>query len=251
MSANLPADSDSATTSKLVFMGYDGSVDMSKYEKEAQKTQAPDNIPALHSYIVDIVAHTELAEAAVVAVGATQPPVFTAVSGHMKQIHILVVDESDINRKMVIRAIERCIKTCSQELSGGKSKLSAQVVAAVSSGEGSRGTNSTSTAGGPANSGSAGLTRWANQSDPAAGLSPIDYSIAQANDGVPAVEMVRDALGSNSPFDVVFMDNVMLDMNGTEAAAKMREAGHVGSIVGVTGNVCPPAGHRRLHCARC
>ena len=41
----------------------------------------------------------------------------------------------------------------------------------------------------------------------------------------------------NQPFDAVFMDSVMIQMQGPEAAQAMRAMGFGGMIVGVTGNV--------------
>jgi len=44
---------------------------------------------------------------------------------------------------------------------------------------------------------------------------------------------------SQVPFDVVFMDNIMKEMNGPEAAEKMRALGFTNHIIGITGNVVP------------
>lgn len=63
------------------------------------------------------------------------------------------------------------------------------------------------------------------------------YSIEEANDGTIAVEKVRQASAARAPFDIVFMDNIMLRMNGPAAAQLMRSDGYTGLIVGVTGNV--------------
>lgn len=63
------------------------------------------------------------------------------------------------------------------------------------------------------------------------------YSIEEAIDGTLAVEMVRQASAARAPFDIVLMDNIMLRMNGPEAAQLMRSDGYTGLIVGVTGNV--------------
>ena len=63
----------------------------------------------------------------------------------------------------------------------------------------------------------------------------LDYS--EADDGTVAVKMVQEASEAGSPFDVVFMDNVMILMHGPEAAKAMRAVGFEGLIIGVTGNV--------------
>ena len=63
------------------------------------------------------------------------------------------------------------------------------------------------------------------------------YSIEEADDGTVAVEKVRQASVAGFPFDIVFMDNIMIRMNGPEAAQLMRSGGYRGLIVGVTGNV--------------
>jgi CheY-like chemotaxis protein len=63
----------------------------------------------------------------------------------------------------------------------------------------------------------------------------FDYS--EADDGPVAVQMVQAAAEGGAPFDVVFMDNIMILMHGPEAAQMMRAAGFRGLIVGVTGNV--------------
>ena len=63
----------------------------------------------------------------------------------------------------------------------------------------------------------------------------FDYS--EADDGRVAVQMVQAARDAGLPFDVVFMDNIMITMHGPEAAQAMRAAGFAGLIIGVTGNV--------------
>ena len=63
--------------------------------------------------------------------------------------------------------------------------------------------------------------------------------ISEADDGENAVELVLSAAQQDIPFDFVFMDNIMLRMNGPEAAQLMRKNGFKGRIIGVTGNVLP------------
>eukprot|EP01042_Synura_sphagnicola_P000296 gene296-biopygen313 len=65
----------------------------------------------------------------------------------------------------------------------------------------------------------------------------VIFVIDECNDGVTAYEAVTRALDKQCPYDLLLMDNVMLKMNGPEAAAKMRAGGYSGYICGVTGNV--------------
>lgn len=66
------------------------------------------------------------------------------------------------------------------------------------------------------------------------------YTFSEAEDGDVAVQMVQDASDAGAPFDIVFMDNIMIHMHGPEAAQLMRSNGFKGLIVGVTGNVMAP-----------
>ena len=99
----------------------------------------------------------------------------------------LVVDDSDLNRRIIIKNLERAAASSQSRL---------------------------------------------NQLD-------IDMEISEADDGENAVELVLSAERYGIPFDVVFMDNIMLRMNGPEAAQLMRKNGFKGRIIGVTGNVLP------------
>lgn len=78
-------------------------------------------------------------------------------------------------------------------------------------------------------------------SPPPRGKSILDRAVvfdySEADDGKVAVQMVQAASDASMPFDVVFMDNVMIFMHGPEAAQMMRAAGFTGLIIGVTGNV--------------
>lgn len=70
---------------------------------------------------------------------------------------------------------------------------------------------------------------------PAYALTPV---IIEANDGVAAVKFITDSLQATIlPFDLVMMDNVMVDMHGPEAASIMRAKGYDKKIIGITGNV--------------
>ena len=46
--------------------------------------------------------------------------------------------------------------------------------------------------------------------------------IAEADDGNSAVALVRMAMEESRPFDLVFIDSVMIHMQGPEAAQAMR-----------------------------
>ena len=65
-------------------------------------------------------------------------------------------------------------------------------------------------------------------------LSPTAFSIAQAEDGSQAVELVK-SLPANS-FDCIFMDNTMPVMTGIEATRALRKIGYENMIIGLTGN---------------
>ena len=60
--------------------------------------------------------------------------------------------------------------------------------------------------------------------------------ITEAYDGSNALEAVKQADKDKKPFDVIFMDYQMPNMDGPEAAKILRETGYQGYIVGVTGN---------------
>ena len=112
---------------------------------------------------------------------------YTYALGTHKILRILVVDDSDLNRRMMMKIIERAFKTFGNPVGNQRTEL----------------------------------------------------QLVEANDGDIAVDLVQSAALHEIPFDFVFMDNIMLRMNGPEAAQLMRKNGFQGRIVGVTGNVLP------------
>lgn len=89
-------------------------------------------------------------------------------------------------------------------------------------------------------------------------LTSMGHTCVEAIDGVPAVEALALALAlngsgagnnnsscitssssSSTAIDAVLMDNIMVNMNGPEAAQRMRVLGYRGPIIGVTGNALP------------
>ena len=63
--------------------------------------------------------------------------------------------------------------------------------------------------------------------------------VAEAADGMEAVQMVEDAMRRGANFDAIFMDSVMPRMGGIEATTIIRQIEYSGLIVGVTGNALP------------
>eukprot|EP01042_Synura_sphagnicola_P001805 gene1805-2120_t len=63
------------------------------------------------------------------------------------------------------------------------------------------------------------------------------YELHEADDGDVAVAAVKRAADMCHAYDIVFLDNFMLKLNGPEAAQQMRSFGFAGHIIGVTGNV--------------
>ena len=61
------------------------------------------------------------------------------------------------------------------------------------------------------------------------------YRVSEASDGKEAVKMVVHSVAIADEFHVVIMDFHMPEMDGHVAAARMREAGYVGYIIGLTG----------------
>ena len=63
--------------------------------------------------------------------------------------------------------------------------------------------------------------------------------VEEAADGVEAVAMVRVAAESGTPYELILMDYQMPNMDGGTATRLIREMGHLGTMVGVTGNALP------------
>ena len=56
----------------------------------------------------------------------------------------------------------------------------------------------------------------------------VIFDIFEANDGITAVEYIAESMKPDaSKFEFVFMDNVMIEMNGPEAARNMRKLGDI------------------------
>jgi CheY-like chemotaxis protein len=58
-----------------------------------------------------------------------------------------------------------------------------------------------------------------------------------AEDGAVALEMIRQAIEDNNPYDTILLDYEMPVMNGPIAAKEIRAMGCDVFIVGVTGNM--------------
>ena len=96
------------------------------------------------------------------------------------QLSVLVVDDSDLNRRIVIKVLQRAVDSFGYA---------------------------------------------------------IELDITEANDGIPAHEAMSLAIKIKRPYDLVLMDNIMLQMNGPEATRIMRCDGYTGLVIAVTGNV--------------
>lgn len=64
-----------------------------------------------------------------------------------------------------------------------------------------------------------------------------DAEITCVDDGVTATHKVEALRLAGLSFDVIFMDNTMVHMNGPEAARAIRATGNTALIIGVTGNI--------------
>lgn len=67
-------------------------------------------------------------------------------------------------------------------------------------------------------------------------FSKFHITCEEAEDGLVAVNKTRESMVADRPYDGVFMDVEMPEMNGIEATGAMRELGFAGRIYGCTGN---------------
>ena len=67
-------------------------------------------------------------------------------------------------------------------------------------------------------------------------IRPIFLDVAEASDGLKAVNHIRD---STKKPDIILMDFVMPNMDGPTATKEIRALGYTGMIIGVTGNALP------------
>jgi len=75
-------------------------------------------------------------------------------------------------------------------------------------------------------------------------LRPRCMLLHEAADGAEALLMFQGMVGSNTPYDVVVMDDQMPRVSGHEAAREMRRLGFCGVIIGVTGKDAEDGGDR-------
>ena len=64
--------------------------------------------------------------------------------------------------------------------------------------------------------------------------------VIEADDGITALSALQLELAAGRAVDLVLLDYVMINMDGPEAAKKIRaEVGYIGPVVGITGNALP------------
>ena len=63
------------------------------------------------------------------------------------------------------------------------------------------------------------------------------HTCDQAENGLAAVDKVKEALANDKPYDSILMDNLMPEMNGPDAAKEIRALGSDSFIIGITGNL--------------
>lgn len=67
--------------------------------------------------------------------------------------------------------------------------------------------------------------------------SSLEYNITEVDDGSEAVKAVEVAVASKCQYDCIFLDYIMLRMNGPETASYLRKTlNYSGPIIAITGN---------------
>jgi CheY-like chemotaxis protein len=77
-------------------------------------------------------------------------------------------------------------------------------------------------------------------------LSRSGLEVEIAENGQVAYEKVCAAMGTDAPFDLVFMDVDMPVLDGYQATGLLREAGYTGPIVALTAHALPEERSRSL-----
>lgn len=68
-------------------------------------------------------------------------------------------------------------------------------------------------------------------------LERSGHKVVDAEDGLEAIQAFEVAISTGKPFDFIFMDFVMPNMDGPSATSILRRRGFTKTIVGLTGNV--------------
>jgi CheY-like chemotaxis protein len=65
--------------------------------------------------------------------------------------------------------------------------------------------------------------------------------VIEADDGITGLDALRLELAEGRAVDLVLLDYVMINMDGPEAAKKIRAevVGYTGPVIGITGNALP------------
>jgi CheY-like chemotaxis protein len=174
----------------------------------------------------------------------------------------LVVDDSALNRRMLIKLLENRGHRCDEARHGreGVEKVEQRLrlLEASTHEEGSTrnvphvvaGTNMAvpDTAVGAAAPGTTGPSAGGGEAKGGDGIDHRDEMAAAHGNGARATlappsphdtPRAHRAQAPSGPYDVILIDYVMPVLDGPTACAEMRELGHTGMIIGVTGNVAP------------